>query len=135
MRRAGTRRLNLEPTRFTESLEEHAEPQRRTWVYQRFVCLRVFMSVQVMHRSLLTLCFGLSASQAGAEMGDLSLFSRQGRVLYHMVSWAQSALDTQESVGARSNLPAARPISRKAETVWGLLSCLNSLAGANTAHE
>lgn len=68
-------------------------------------------------------------------MGDLSLFSGQGRVLYHMVSWAQSALDTQESVGARSNLPAAPPISRKAETVWGLLSCLNSLAGANTAHE
>lgn len=96
------RRLNLEPTRFTESLEEHAEPQRRTWVYQGFDGLRVFMSVQVMHRSLLTLCFGLSASQAGAEMGDLSLFSRQGRVLYHMVSWARSALDTQENVGARS---------------------------------
>lgn len=56
------RRLNLEPTRFTESLEEDTESQKRTWVYQCFDCLCVFMSVQVMHRSLLTLCFVLSAS-------------------------------------------------------------------------
>lgn len=68
-------------------------------------------------------------------MGDLSLFSRQGRVLYHMVSWARSALDTQESVGARSNLPVAPPISSKAGTVLALLSCLKPLAVANTAHE
>lgn len=52
------------------------------------------MSLQVMHSSLLTLCFVVSASQAGAEMGALSLFLRHGWVLYHMVSWAYSALDT-----------------------------------------
>lgn len=42
--------------------EEDTEPQRRTWVYQRFDCLCVFMSVRVTPRSLLTLCFVLSAS-------------------------------------------------------------------------
>lgn len=110
MRTEYSQKADLGTLRFTEMLLEDAQLQRRVWLYQRFNCLHIFVSVQVILQCLLILCSMASPSQLGQDGRPASLL-KAGPVLYHRNSQAHSPWDIQEYVGARSGPSVAPPIS------------------------
>ena len=107
---------------FTELLQKDKELQGRVWLYQHFNCPYIFVSMQVILHTLLTLWQVLLCW--GRDRRTASLL-KAGLVLYHRNSQAHSPQDIQEHVGAKPGLPVAPPMSKMGVLVPSLTLCVH----------
>ena len=107
---------------FTELLQKDKELQGRVWLYQHFNCPYIFVSIQVILHTLLTLWQVLLCW--GRDRRTASLL-KAGLLPYHRNSQVHSPQDIQEHVGAKPGLPVAPPMNKMGVSVPSLTLCVH----------